>query len=77
MWSFFWSVFSRIQTEYRNLQKTLRVFGKSPYLVRIREIQTRKKSVFGFVSHNDAYYLEGVDTFFHAPLRCLKKYMNA
>ena len=37
--SFFWSVFSRIRTEYRDLR------SKSPYLVRIRETQTRKTSV--------------------------------
>ena len=47
--SFFWSLFSRIRTEYGNLLR------KSPYSVRIRKIQTRKNSVFGHFSHSDAF----------------------
>ena len=47
MWSFFWSVFSRIRTEYGDLR------SKSPYSVRIREVRTRKNSVFGRFSRSD------------------------
>ena len=38
---FFWSVFSRIHTEYRDLR------SKSPCSVQIRENRTRKNFVFG------------------------------
>ena len=38
---FFWSLFSRIWTKYRDLR------GKSPYSVKIRERSDQKNSVFG------------------------------
>ena len=41
IWSFFWSVFSCIRTEYKDLR------SKIPYSVRIKRIRTRKNSVFG------------------------------
>ena len=41
---FFWSVFSRIRTEYGNLQ------SNSPYLVRIWENKYQKNSEFGYFS---------------------------
>ena len=46
IWNFFWSVFSCIRTEYGDLMR------KSPYSVRIQEIQTRKNSVFGHFSRS-------------------------
>ena len=42
MWSFFFSVFSRIRTEHGNLQ------SKSSYSVQLWEITTQKNSVFRF-----------------------------
>ena len=45
--SFFWSVFSRIWTEYGEI---LRI---SPYPVRMQEIQTRRNSVLGHISHSE------------------------
>ena len=45
--SFFWSVFSHIWTEYGDLR------SKYPHPVRIREIWTRKNSVFGNFSHSN------------------------
>ena len=45
--SFFWSVFSRIRTEYG---KILRI---SPYSVRIQENTDQKKLVFGHFSRSD------------------------
>ena len=49
--SFFWSVFSRIRTEYRDLR------SKSPYSSRILENADQKKnSVFGHFSHRDLLY---------------------
>ena len=35
-WEFFWSVFSRVRTEYGDIQSI------SPYLVQMRENRTRK-----------------------------------
>ena len=56
--SFFWSVFSRIRTEYEDLR------SKSPYSVRIRENTDQKNSAFGYFSHSDrSHYkldLEGI-----------------
>ena len=46
---FFWSVFSRIWTEYGDLLR------KSPYSVQIWKIRTRKKPVFGQFSHTDVF----------------------
>ena len=40
---FFWSVFSRIWIEYRNLQ------NKSPYWVRMRENADQKNSEYGLL----------------------------
>ena len=40
---FFWSVFSRIRTEYRDLH------NKSPYLVRMRENTDQKISEYGYL----------------------------
>ena len=45
-WSFFWSVFSCIRTEYRDL------LSKSPYSVRIQENTDQKKFVFGDFSRS-------------------------
>ena len=45
--SFFWSVFSRIRTENGDFR------SKSPYSVPIREVRTRKNSVFGRFSRSD------------------------
>ena len=42
--SFFWSVFSRIRTEYRE------ILCISPYSVRMRKIRLVKNSVFGHFS---------------------------
>ena len=47
IWSFSWSVFSCIWTEYGDLR------SKSPYSVRIQEIRTRKDSLFGHFSRSD------------------------
>ena len=47
---FFWSVFSCIRTEYRDLQ------SKSPYSVRMRENTDQKNSEYGHFSHNDNVY---------------------
>ena len=44
--SFFWSVFSRIRTEYREI---LRI---PPYSVRMRENTDQKNSVLGHFSHS-------------------------
>ena len=44
IWSFFWSVFSRTRTEYREI---LRI---SPYSVRMRENTDQKNSEYGHVS---------------------------
>ena len=44
--SFFWSVFSRIQTEYKE------ILGISPHLVRMRENTDQKNSVFGHFSRS-------------------------
>ena len=41
--SYFWSVFSYIQTKYEDMLR------KSPYSVLIRKIQTRNNSVFGHI----------------------------
>ena len=41
IWSYFWSVFSCIWNEYGGL------LHKSPYSVRIQEMRTTKKSIFG------------------------------
>ena len=49
IWSFFWSIFSRIRTEYGEIRSI------SPYSVRIREIRTSKNSVFGHFSRSDRY----------------------
>ena len=47
--SFFWSLFSRIWTEYKDLR------SKSLYSLRIQEVtDQKKKSVFGKFSCNDA-----------------------
>ena len=43
---FFWSVYSRIRTEYKDL------FRKSPYSVRIWENMDQENSVFGHFSHS-------------------------
>ena len=43
---FFWSVFSRIWTEYGNLRR------KSPYSVQIRKNTDQKNSVFGHFSRS-------------------------
>ena len=43
---FLWSVFSRIRTEYRDLQTN------SPYLVRIQENMDHKTSEYEHFSHN-------------------------
>ena len=51
MRSFFWSVFSCIWTEYRDL------WNKCPYSIRYRKIRARKKSVFGHFSHSVEYYV--------------------
>ena len=45
--SFFWSVFSRIRTKNGDFR------SKSPYSVPIREVRTRKNSVFGRFSRSD------------------------
>ena len=76
--SFFWSVFSRIRTEYGEM------FCISPYSVRMRslhiqsecgKIRTRKNSVFGHISHS-VNLLESVDfsAFFIAQLWWLLLY---
>ena len=49
-WSFFWSVFSCIQTEYG---------GKYPYSVQIRENTNRKNSVLGHFSLSVAIKILG------------------
>ena len=46
IWSFFWSVFSRIRTQYGNL------WSKSAYSIRIRENTNQKNSVFGHFSRS-------------------------
>ena len=45
--SFFWSVFSCIRTEYRDL------LGKSPYFLRIQENTDQKKLRFGHFSRTN------------------------
>ena len=47
MRSYFWSVFSRIQTKYGGL------LGKSPYSVRMRENTGQKNFVVGQFSHSE------------------------
>ena len=49
--SFFWSVFSRIRTEFGE------ILHISLYSVRIREIRTRKNSVFEHFSRSESYNL--------------------
>ena len=44
---FFWSVFSRIWTEYGDLGR------KSPYSVQVRENTDQKMSVFGHFSRSE------------------------
>ena len=48
---FFWSVFSRIRTEYGDLQI------KSPYSVRMRENTDQKNSKYGYFLRSDATVL--------------------
>ena len=47
IWSFFWSVFSRIRTEYGQTRSSLRI--QSEY----GKIRTRKNSVFGHFSRSE------------------------
>ena len=44
--SFFWSIFSRIRTEYGETRSI------SPYSVRMRQKRTRKNSAFGHFPHS-------------------------
>ena len=56
--SFFWSVFSCIQTEYRDL------WSKSPYSVRIQENTDEKKlRNWTIFTQWEKYYLGGVEVF--------------
>ena len=48
--SFFWSVFSRIRTEYREIRSI------SPYSAQMWENKDHKKSVFGHFSRNGKWY---------------------
>ena len=45
--SFFWSVFSRVRTEYVEIR------NMSSYSVRMRENSNQKSSVFGHFSHRE------------------------
>ena len=48
--SFFWSVFSRIRTEHRDL------LSKSPYSVRIRENTNQKKTLYLDTFHSMTFF---------------------
>ena len=55
--SFFWSVFSCIRTEYRDLR------NKSPCSVRVQENTDRKLSVFGHFSRTFKYAVDFLSFF--------------
>ena len=62
---FFWSVFSRIRTEYGEI--SLRIQSEC------RKIRTIKNSVFGHISHSDLFR-EKVSKNVETPLASLKAY---
>ena len=63
--SFFWSVFSRIRTKYRDSR------GKPSYSVKYGKLRSRKNSVFGHFScstsfyHNKAIFTSRISEFLH------------
>ena len=59
---FFWSVFSRIRSEYGDL-RSKSVYGVSPNMEKCEygKIQTRKNFVFGYFSRGDKYYFRSTN----------------